>query len=265
MGIKMRPKTKALNGVKSLAKGVRSPAVEENTNTKTQRVSPLTNAGTPLEISETGGADRRKAKSFETITISGSKGQSYKVAVPGSFVKMVPKIWEWNQERYRVAELIAQGIPIAQIPDYSDVTITSRMTIYGWLEHPEFKEHVDALVLETGWANRRERISKLNRLNEMLLNKVMRELDGVQMTDKMAGALLSAIQAGSKLLSQEKGEFVEESKVTQDTTVSGTIGTVSMKMEDFMSSKTAEERKALEDEFDNLGDDIIRNLTGNKE
>lgn len=268
MGLRMRPKTKAVNAVKELAQGVKAPAVEENPNKQKVRSAinqPLPSEGNVVEASETGGSSRRKAKEFSTITISGSKGQSYKVTVPSSYIEVVPKVWEWTQERYIVAELIAQGIPLSQIPDHPGVIIKSRMTIYGWLEHPEFKEHVDALVLETGWANRRERIAKLTRLNEMLLNKVVKELDGVKLTDKMAGALLSAIQAGSKLLAQEKGEFVEESKVTQDTNINGTIGTVSIPLDNLLSSKTAEERAELEKEFDNIGDDIVRNLTGDKQ
>lgn len=265
LALKVRPKTQALNAVKSIAKGVRPPEVEANPNKKKQRgTTALPSDGNVIEASETGGSDRRKAREFETITISGSKGQSYKVVVPATYVRAIPKVWEWTPERYRVAELVAEGIPLAQIPSYPEVTIKSRMTIYGWLEHPEFKEHVDALILETGWANRRERISKLSRLNEILLNKVVNELDKVKMTDKMAGALLSAIQAGAKLLAQEKGEFVEESKVTQDTNITGTVKTITAKLEDYVASKTADERKELEKEFDQAGDDIIRAISGDK-
>lgn len=264
MALKRGRASKAIGAVNKLTQGVKSPAIEENENRVKQRLAPLPSEGNVVEASETGGQSRRKAKEFETITISGSKGQSYKVSVPSSYAQVVPKVWEWNAERYKVAELIAEGIPLAQIPGSPGVTIKSRMTIYGWLEHPEFKEHVDALVLETGWANRRERISKLTRLNEVLFTKVVNELDSVKLTDKMAGALLSAIQAGAKLLAQEKGEFVEESKVTQDTTITGAITSVTAKLEDMMASKTAEEREAMEAEFDKVGNDIIRSLTGDK-
>lgn len=262
MGLKIRSKKQAVDAVKSLARGVQSPTIADNKNKEKQRHTPMASDGNVLEASGTGGSSRRKAREFEEITISGSKGQKYKVVVPASYINAVPKTWEWNAERYRVAELIAEGVPLAQIPSYPEVTIKSRMTIYGWLEHPEFKEHVDALVMETGWANRRERIAKLSRLNEILFNKVVRELDGVKITDKMAGALLSAIQAGSKLLSQEKGEFVEESKVSTDMNVTGTVATVTAKIEDLMATKSAEERDALEQSFDSIGDELIRHITG---
>lgn len=265
MGLKRKRASKLVDGVKSVAKGVQQSVKDEHEGVVRSRVkTPLPSEGNIIEASDTGGNTRRKAKEYETITISGSKGQQYKVAVPQSYARQVPRVWEWNSERYRVAELIAEGVPIANIPDQPGVTIKSRMTIYGWLEHPEFKEHVDALVLETGWANRRERLNNLAHLNKVLLGKLTREIDSVKLTDKSLGAILSALQAGAKLIAQEKGEFVEESKVTQDTNITGAVTTVTAKLDDFMASKTEDERRELESEFDKLGDDIIRSLTGDK-
>jgi hypothetical protein len=265
MALKKGRAPKLSAGVKSVAKGVQPDVKDSHDGVVRSRTkAPLPSEGNVVEASESGGNSRRKATEYETITISGSKGQKYRVAVPVSYLKAIPKVWEWNAERYRVAELIAEGVPIANIPNHPDVSIKSRITIYGWLEHPEFKEHVDALVLETGWASRRERINNLSHLNRVLLNKVANEIDSVKLTDKSLGAVLSALQASAKLIAQEKGEFVEESKVTQDTNITGAITNVTAKLEDFMASKTEDERKSLEQEFDNMGDDIIRSLTGDK-
>jgi len=265
LALKGRQGRKTVDAMKSLRKDVRTPAVEENPNRKKQRLRehPQT-ANLAEDTTNAHLGDIRKTKEFETVTLHGSKGEKYTVVVPASYVGNIPQTWEWNAERYKVAELIAQGIPYAQIPDHPGVTIRSRMTIYCWLEHPEFRSHVDGLVLETGWANRRERISKMVRLNDKLLDKVLNEIDKVKLTDKMAGALLSAINANAKLVAQEKGEFVEESKVTQDTNISGTVATASLDITKLIESKTAEEQKALEKEFEAMGDDIIRSLTGNK-
>lgn len=259
MGLKRGRPTKGTQMVRPIVDGVQrtKPIIEGKVDR--HRI------GTPLP-SETPPA-QRKTKEFETITLMGSKGERYTVAVPASYVAAIPKTWEWTQERYKVAELIAEGVPLAQIPDHPEVTIRSRMTIYGWLEHPEFKEHVDALVMETGWANRRERLSNLSHLNQVLLNKVLREIDSIKLTDKSLGAILSAVQGGSKLIAQEKGEFIEESKVTQDTNISGTLGTANLNidMENYLETKTEDERKGLEKEFADIGDDIIRQLTGTKD
>lgn len=264
MALKGGLKKKLLQGVKSVAEGAKSPTIENNPNKEKVRNTPMASEDNIIEASETGGDTRRKTKEFSTITLSGSKGQSYKVVVPSTYVKIVPKVWEWTAERYRVAELIAEGIPLSQIPGHEGVTIKSRMTIYGWLEHPEFKEHVDGLVLETGWANRRERINNLQRLNDIVLNKVVREIDSIKLSDKSIGALLSALQSGSKLIAQEKGEFIEESKVTQDTNLNAKVATISTDLSQVLESKSAEERAKLEQDFDKVADDIIRNLTGDK-
>jgi hypothetical protein len=262
MGLKVRGASKAIKGIKQLAEGVKTtPSQAENPNRKKQRTTtnkPLT-PEKPLE--------QRKTREFESITIVGSKGQKYSVVVPASYVKAIPKIWEWTEERYKVAELIAEGMPLAQIPNHPEVSIKSRMVIYGWLEHPEFKEHVDALVMESGWANRRERLANLQHINKLLLNKLTKEIDSIKISDKSLGAILSALQAGSKLIAQEKGEFIEESKVTQDTNISGTLGTVQVTQtfDQLMEGKTEDERKALEKEFEAVGDEIIRSLTGEKD
>lgn len=206
----------------------------------------------------------RKSKEFVEVTVTGSKGQKYQIVVPTSYKESVPKTWKWNAERYRVAELIAMGVPIAQIPDDPQVTI-ARMTIYCWLEHPEFREHVDGLTMETGFANKRERIAQLNRLTREMFNKVIREMDALKLTDKSVGAFLTAIQTTAKLLAQEKEEFVEESKVTSEVDITGTVVNVEAKLNDFMQSKSAEERRTLEQEFDAIGNDIIRSFTGSKD
>jgi hypothetical protein len=265
VALKGRSSSKALQGIKQVRQGVRQPAVEENPNKKKQRLRELPDSANVLEETTTAHlGDVRKTKEFETITLHGSKGEKYTVVVPASYASDIPKVWKWTSERYRVAELVAEGIPFAQIPSHPGVGIKSRMTIYCWLEHPEFKSHVDGLVMETGWANRRERMAKLERLNEILLSKVVNELPSVKLTDKMAGALLSAINANAKMLAQEKGEFIEETKVTQDTNISGTLATAKLDVNDFLKSKASEDQKELMKEFESMGDDIIRSLTGDK-
>ena len=257
MGLKGLTKKKALDNVKKVAQGV-----QPTDGRKGNDVRRL-----PAKRSEAEKAalpEQNQVKEYRDVLLTGSKGQTYRVAVPASYFDHVPKIWKWTDDRYRVAELISEGIPISQIPDQPGVKVRTRLTIYAWLEHPEFKEYVDGIIMETGWASRRERLQNLQILNQRLLNKVLNEMDAMKLTDKNIGALLGAIQAGAKLIAQEKGEFIEESKVTQDTNITGTVATVSAKLEDLMASKTTEEIAELEKEFDKVGDDIIRAITGEK-
>lgn len=218
----------------------------------------------PIEESEDAGS-LSPTNDYIPIEVESSNGKRYKIMVPKSYKRSVPLTWKWTKERYRVAELIAMGMPFSHIPNDPEVNITSRMVIYGWLQHPEFKEHVDGITMETGFANKRERIAGLNRLTQRLYDKVIAELEGVKLTDKSIGPVLTAIQTTAKLIAQEKQEFIEESKITQDTTVTGTIHNVHHKLDDILQSKTEEERKALAEAFDTVGNDIIRAITGEKE
>jgi hypothetical protein len=253
-------KKSVLRGINKLAKGVK-PEEPKPAGGKLRRQPIKQNKDETLQANL---ADHQKPQDFTTVKLTGSKGEVYEVAVPASYAPNIPKVWEWNAERYAVAEYIAQGIPFTQIPDQPGVNIKSRMMIYVWLEHPEFKKHVDGLVLESGWANRRERLAKLQRVNEVLLQKLVREIDGVKLTDKSLGAVLSALQAGAKLIAQDKGEFVEETKVSQETNLTAKVASVSLKVDDMIAGKTEEEKKQLEQDFDNIADDIIRSLTGER-
>ena len=258
MALKGRGTSKVVKGIKSLAQGVQAPIEDIGKKRKNR-----TAVDKPLPAEQA--PEARKTKEFSEITLHGSKGEKYTVVVPSSYMSAIPKVWEWTPERYKVAELIADGMPIAHIPDHPEVTIRSRMTIYGWMEHPEFKNHIDGLIMETGWANRRERINNLQFINKILLSKLVKDIDSVKLSDKSLGAVLTALQSGSKLIAQEKGEFIEETKVTQDTNISGTLKTANLNVGDYIKSQASDEQKKLEQEFEELGNDIIRSLTGNKE
>jgi transposase len=204
---------------------------------------------------------KRKSGNFVELTITGSKGKKYTVVIPASYAHQIPKVWEWTPERYQIADDIGSGIPIKQVSESHGV---HRSTIYAWLEHPEFKEHVDSMVMETGFANRRERVQQLSRLSDMLVTKIVNELGSIKLNEKSVGAILSTIGQYAKHLGQEKEEFVEATKVEQQTTLNGTLGVAQLNIDKVLDNKTVEERQALEEDFAKMGDDFIRNLTGGK-
>lgn len=206
----------------------------------------------------------RKAQEYVTFEVTSSKGKKYRVTAPSSYAVSVPKVWEWDERKIMCAEQIAMGIPMTEIVLDPAVGVKSRHTIYAWLEHPEFKEHVDALVLEMGFANQRERIAGMTRMTQKLFGKLMHEVDAMKLTDKSVGAIISGIHAGFKHLATEKGEFIEQQNVTQQTNLTGTLATAQINVADVIQSKSEEERARLLKEFDSMGDDIIRSLTGGK-
>jgi len=210
---------------------------------------------TPEELKH----EQRRVSEYVEMEVTSSKGKKYRIVIPQSYSNQVPKKWVWTAQRYRVAEQIAEGIPVKQVAEAEGLHKT---TIYAWLEHPEFREHVDGITLESGYANKRERIARLNRLTQKLEEKLMRELSALKLNEKSVGAILTAIGQFTKHLAQEKEEFVEASKVEQQTNVSGTIGVAHVNVEKVLNSADEEERRKLEEEFNKIGDDIIRSITG---
>lgn len=215
---------------------------------------------TPEEV---GKAGRRRDAEYVAIEITTSKGKKQRLFIPQSYAGHIPKVWEWTKARYEAAQLIADGVPVRQVADA--VGVGSRMTIYGWLEHPEFKEHVDTLISETSYASQRERVAGLTKLTRMLFTKLENEIDHVRLTDKSLGAIISGIQGGLKQVAQEKGEFIEQQSIQQQTNITGSLGVASLDVTELMKAKTDEERAALEKEFDAMGDELIRSITGAKE
>lgn len=199
--------------------------------------------------------------SFIEMKVYGSTGKEYTIVVPYSYANGIPKVWSWDTRKIKAGELIAQGIPIAQVARDPDVGVT-KYTLYMWMEHPEFKEHVDGLVTETGLASKRERISALKRVAQILFDKIVNEVSVLPTTDKSVGAILSNFQAITKQLAQEKDEFVEQTRVEQQ--VSGAIGVAPINIDDVLMRMDDEERKRLEEEFDKIADSVIQSLTGEK-
>jgi hypothetical protein len=123
---------------------------------------------------------------------------------------------------------------------------------------------VDALVLETGFASQRERIAGLTRLTQKIFDRIIDNADSIPLTDKSIGSLITGVLAGMKQLAQEKGEFIEQQQIQQQTQLSGTLATAHIDVKDVLKGASEDERKALELEFDKMGDEIIRQFSGDK-
>jgi len=252
-----KPATKTLTEVNE--DKAQKATAEKGAHILSRRVPP----GSPTQVVEVRKAPMLlPSKDYVTLDVKGSGGKIYRVVIPQSYEKYIPRKWKWDTRRYRVAELISAGLPVTRVAKETGVF---RSVIYAWLQHPEFKEHVDGLILETGWANKQERIAGLNKVTSMLFDKVVNELKHLPLSDKSIGPVLVAIQTIAKQIAQEKDEFVEQAKVENNTNLSGVIGVATANIDALMNSKSAEERRALEGEFKAIGDDIIRGITGEKE
>ena len=199
-------------------------------------------------------------KGYIVIQLQSSTGKCYNVTVPSTYADRVPKEWVWTDQRYEVADLIAQGIPVREIA--SREMLPSHITIYCWLQHPEFREHVDSLVLETGFANKRERIAGLGRVTRLLFDKIASSIDACDLNDKSVGAFIQGFGNIAKQLAQEKNEFVEQSEIKQTTTLSGVIGVAHTTIDDIMAAANPDERLKMEAHLKTIGDAIVSQLTG---
>lgn len=206
-------------------------------------------------------ARRRRSNTYVKIQVTGSNGKKYTIVAPKNRINHIPKKWKWTTERYKVAEMIADGIPITQIVRDPELGVSTRHTIYGWLEHPEFREHIDGLILETGLASKRERVAGMKKVTQQLFEKITEELDDLKLNDRNIGAILSNFQSMAKQLAQEKEELVELQRVQQNTSVDANIKMATVNIEELLKSMPASERRQLEHEFDRIGDEMIRNLT----
>lgn len=206
----------------------------------------------------------RVTEDYTTITVTSSNGKKYRIAVPSGLKSHVPRVWTWDERKIKAADMLAQGVPIARIVADPSVGVTSRMTIYGWLEHPEFREHLEGLVLETGFATKRERIAGYKRVADALYSKIINEINSVPLNEKTIHSFLSGFQSVAKLIAQEKEELIEQQRVDMDQTVDANVKATSVHvdLDQLLQSKTSEEREQLEKEWNAVGDAIIRSLTG---
>lgn len=238
------------------------PEVEYETVAASEEAPDVQLDGAVLEAMQNEAQGKRTK--YTTITVRGSKGQTYRVTVPDGIAVHVPKTWRWDARKLRVADQIAQGVRITDIVRDPENRLTSKATVYGWLYHPEFREHVDALVLEMEFASKRERIAGMNRVTRILFDKLVRELSTVRMTDKSVGSLLSGFSTLLKQIAQEKEEFVEQARVEQEVhaDVKGTVATASIPLEQYLATLPKDEREEMEREFAKVADEYIAQLRG---
>lgn len=227
------------------------------------KTEPSVELDTTMDVEEL----KRKSEDYVHLTVTGSDGKQYKIAVPKSFEDSVPKTWVWDRRKEVVANMLADGIPISQIVKDPDSGVKARVTIYGWLEHPEFRDHVNGLILTTGIAMKNFRIASAKRLHSALEAKLMREIDHVEVNEKTLHAFLANYQSLMKMIAQEKEELVERvaSTVDQTTKLEGAVGvaTMDVNVDQMLQSLPADERKKLQEELNELGDSIIRSIKTN--
>ncbi len=197
--------------------------------------------------------DGRRAKNLEERTVI-VNGEEEQIMVPPS--SHMPKEIKWDAQKIRVAEHIADGIPLLTISKMEGMP--QRPVIHGWLHHPEFAKYVEELVLQTGVANRIIRIAASKRVTEALARKFEEQLDNVELTDKNVASLINTYFGGLKQINEEVRGYDQVVKVEADQKVEATV--TNLDLENLMQSTPDDVRARLQEEFAKKADAIIRGL-----
>lgn len=199
-------------------------------------------------------------------SVQTESGEEVQIVVPPSY--RVPEIFEWDAQKIRVAELVADGVPIHQIVGIPGMP-TSRTTIYTWMRHPDYKKYIDSLIMETGLANQAERMAAMQNVLNKMYAKLILEFESVHLTDKNASTLIEKFFSGLRQIQEDMRGYVQQVHVTTDQTVSvtsnsrGTI--INLDLEKVLEQCPAEKRATLQQEFSARADAFIRGMTGTAE
>lgn len=155
---------------------------------------------------------RQRAVYIDTI-VESSDGSKHEVCVPSGLINSVPKKWVWNDDKYRVAELIAHTGNISEVSRQTGYNLT---TLNGWRYHPEFARYINSIIYETGAAIKDNRVIHMVALEDSIYQKLKAYLSGsIEITDKNIASLLNAYLALGKQIGIETGTYSEKSQIEQ--------------------------------------------------
>lgn len=200
--------------------------------------------------------DKRRSTDLEVKTVKTADGSEQQIVAPPSYI--VPKEFVWDAQRLRVAELIAEGVPVYRIINLPGCP-ASRTTITQWSKHPEFIKYVNSLVTETGLANQAERIAAMKKVLNSMFDKITDEFVNVQLDGKNAATIIDKFFSGMKQMNEDLRGYDQIMKVETDQKIQQE--NINIDLEKAIASSPDEERALLQAEFAKKADAIIRSMT----
>jgi hypothetical protein len=165
--------------------------------------------------------------------------------------------WKWDERKYQVADLIADG---KRQCDIAQITGISVKTIEDWMRVPAFCEYIDDLIFETGLAVKRLRIAKAKAMFDSLEQVFYVKAEQL-MADPAKEKLKDISEEMRELLKQiatEKEEYVQITK----TEVSGVLGTADVgKIAEQLQGMGESEKQDLYRQFEEVADRVIMGYT----
>lgn len=201
--------------------------------------------------------DRRRSQDLEVKTVRTADGQEQQIVAPPSYD--VPKEFVWDTQKLRVAELIAEGVPVYRIVRLPGMP-ASRTTITKWRLHPDFARYIDSLVTEEGLANKAERIAAMKKLLNTMFDKLTNEFGNVTIDGKNAASIIDKFFSGLKQMNEDLRGYDQVLRVESEQKIEQQ--TVNTNLETLIAHSPDEEREKLQAEFAKKADAIIRGMTG---
>lgn len=169
--------------------------------------------------------------------------------------------WKWDEKKYRVAELLADGYTKSDIARIEGLGLS---TVKDYCRVPEFVDYANELIFESGMAVKGERIAKLKRMAGRVEDVFYTKAEALlaDPTDERLKDLSSEFRELLKQIATEKEEYAEVQKTQHEVTGSLDITNqaVVARVEEFLQSVPDDERGALKKEFEHVADQAIAEL-----
>jgi hypothetical protein len=204
---------------------------------------------------------KARSENADVKSVTLESGAEVNIIVPPSYE--VPKIFEWDAQKIRVAEMIAEGVPIYRIVGIPGMP-TSRTTIYTWMKHPDFKKYINTLIMETGLANQTERMAAMQKVLNQMYDKLVGEFSSINLTEKNAASLIEKFFAGLRQIQEDARGYVQQIHVTSEQNVNANVQGlhINLDVEKALAQCPAEQRAILQQEFAARADAFIRGMNG---
>ena len=165
-----------------------------------------------------------------------------------------PEPWQWNEERYEIAHLLADGNSKASVAGAMGVSVR---TIQYLCSYPEFVSYVNKTIMETGLALKEDRLARMKRMADQMEQIFYRKAEQVfaNPRDEQITFLSAEFRNLLKQIAVEKEEYIESTRVAVEGGME--LTTDFHKVDEYVKSLADEEREKLLTEFKSIADEIV--------
>lgn len=164
------------------------------------------------------------------------------------------KAWQWTEERYEAAHLLADGHSKTFVAQALGV---EPRAIQSLCSHEEFVKYINKTIMETGLAMKEDRLARMKRMADTMENIFYRKAEQVVANprDEQITFLSAEFRNLLKQIAVEKEEYIETTRMAVEGGLK--ITTDFHKVDEYVKSLADEERTKLLNDFKNIADEIV--------